>query len=248
MTKDLLKLLINLLSGSSKTAKFVRSWRKGNWSWFKHRKGSKGGRSWISELFTSKESNYLVIPSANSKSQKVAKQAELVKLKPTARRNITRIDKTTLQEFKQFAKSIPKENRKSFFYEMLGSKNPTAREIKKIMNQILKKKISGKELTQNQKEVLNLFEEVFVADEMKYLKVWVGLNSSWLVKGFYVPQTKLMPLIMVRGKSIYTFYSVPKWFFLGLVMCESHAGTYAWRNNIWKYSLNKNKRLKRRRY
>lgn len=103
-------------------------------------------------------------------------------------------------------------------------------------------------LSENQKKLLALAEDLFVPDNDS--SSYRPLHSSWLISVKYTPRTKMMWVNMIRGKAIYKFPNVPKEAYLALLAQVNHAGTYWWKNWYWKYSTNAakwNKYKKRRR-
>lgn len=119
--------------------------------------------------------------------------------------------------------------------------------MKKIISQISQKKLSGRKLTNNQQQLLDMFGKFFLDDNNIICgpmdsNGWKNLHSSWLIRAQYNKTTKIMLVDMKRGTMTYPFYNVPEEAFLLLATTPSHAGTLWWEKWFWKYSASNWKR------
>ena len=122
---------------------------------------------------------------------------------------------------------------------------------------LLKKQQNGQELTTSQKQFLDDYEEMMVKViangqkpnkwNMNDLTKMNPIHSSWLIMGRFAcrkgAKVGTFQCIMIRGGGkVYSFPHFPKRQYLALLACDSHAGTYFHRKNLWKYSRNAHKR------
>lgn len=133
-------------------------------------------------------------------------------------------DKQKTQAINNFKKDMGKN--KTLFEYMTN--------LNRRVNLITTKLAMGKKLTTSQQQFLKDYSEFFVQED----NIWKPINSSWIISAHYKKSTKIMLVKMVRGKLTYPFYEVPVWVWVHLTTLPSNAGTWWWKEWIWKYSAN----------
>ena len=96
-------------------------------------------------------------------------------------------------------------------------------DIRKEVNRILLKDFFNKRLSKEERDILSIYEKF--SDDPKTKTETQYVKSSWIIWAEYHKPTKQVKVNMVRGKTIYTFYNVPRTKWLAL---RDIGGKFMW--------------------
>lgn len=117
--------------------------------------------------------------------------------------------------------------------------NPRAREFdafKREINVVIDKNANKKHMSGTDKSFLKAAERLFIPESgwTKYKPI----RSSWLLKVAYNKPKQQLVVHMKRGSARYTFYKVPGWVYVALIVKTNRAGKMWWDKWFWRYSNN----------